>query len=352
MLSIAFLCNASSRIGGGHVMRCLALAEELAGGGAAVRFAVNQDAPHVVPALVRAGFSFTTGRTLMEAARNSGKQGSVDAVICDSYEIDAKIERFLRKMAGKVVAIDDLANRPHACDLLIDATYGRSTEDYRGLVPAGATVCAGAHYALLRRVFAALRETSLARRAIAGGVERVLVSLGLTDFGGVTVPIVAALLGTELKAQIDVVAGPAAQSRMALAEMAARDSRLVLHVDPKDMARLMTNADIAIGAGGTSSWERCCLGLPTVLAVLADNQRKIAEKLGEAGAVWLAHGAGEVLVGEIAHKVMKLSNDASARRRMIAAAAMIVDGRGATRAAEAIYTLIKRDAHEDILKCA
>ncbi|MGH6846062.1 MAG: UDP-2,4-diacetamido-2,4,6-trideoxy-beta-L-altropyranose hydrolase [Methylocella sp.] len=348
MLSIAFLCSASSRIGGGHVMRCLALAEELAGGRATVRFAVNQDAPLIVPSLERAGFSFTTGRTLMEAVQIAGGQGGVDAVICDSYEIDAKIERSLRKMAAKVVAIDDLANRPHACDLLIDATYGRSAEDYRDLVPSGATICAGANYALLRQEFAALRETSLARRATAGGVERVLVSFGLTDIGGVTARVVAALLGTELKAQIDVVVGPTAQSRIALAEMAARDSRLALHVDPADMARLMTNADIAIGAGGTSSWERCCLGLPTVLVVLADNQRVIAEKLSEAGAVWLVLGAGEDLVAEITRKVIELSNDASARRRMTGAAALIVDGRGATRVAEAIYGLAKRDVHADI----
>jgi UDP-2,4-diacetamido-2,4,6-trideoxy-beta-L-altropyranose hydrolase len=350
MLSIAFLCNASSRIGGGHVMRCLTLAEELAGDRATVRFVVNQDAPHVVPSLERAGFLFTTGRTLMEAAQIVGRQGSVDAVICDSYEIDAKIERSLRKMAAKVVTIDDLANRPHECDLLIDATYGRSAEDYRGLVPPGATICAGAHYAFLRPEFAALRETSLSRRATVGGVERVLVSLGLTDIGGVTARVVAALVSTELKAQIDVVVGPTAQSRNALAEMAARNSRLALHVDPADMARLMTNADIAIGAGGTSSWERCCLGLPTVLVVLADNQRVIAEKLGEAGAVWLALGASEDHVVEITHKVMELSNDGSARRRMTGAAAMIVDGCGATRVAEAIYTLPKRAVQTDIWK--
>lgn len=345
MLSIAFLCNASARIGGGHVMRCLALAEELAGGRATVRFAVNQDAPHVVPSLERSGFSFTTGCTLMEAARIAAQQGGVDAVICDSYEIDAKIERSMRKMPTIVVAIDDLANRPHDCDLLIDATYGRSAADYRGLVPFGATICAGSHYALLRQEFAALRPTSLARRAMSEGVARVLVSFGLTDIGGVTGLVVSELLRTELKAQIDVVVGPAAQSLIALAEMAARDSRLALHADPMDMARLMTNADIAIGAGGTSSWERCCLGLPAVLAVLADNQRVIAEKLGEAGAVWLALGAEEDLVAEITRKVMELSNDASARRRMTGAAALIVDGRGATRVAEAICTLIKRRPH-------
>jgi UDP-2,4-diacetamido-2,4,6-trideoxy-beta-L-altropyranose hydrolase len=333
MLSIAFLCDASSRIGGGHVMRCLTLAEELAGGPATVRFAVNQDAPHVVPSLERAGFSFTTGRTLMEAAQIAGRQGRFNAVICDSHEIDAKIERSLRKMAAKVVAIDDLANRPHECDLLIDATYGRSAEDYRDLVPSGAVILAGTRHALLRPEFAALRDESLARRATGGAVERILVSLGLTDIGGMTARVVAALVETELKAQIDVVIGPAAQSRTAVEALATRDSRVELHIDPPNMTRIMANADIAIGAGGTSSWERCCLGLPTVLVVLADNQRVIADNLGEVGAVRPIHPLPDSGLDEMMTSVISLADDVIIRRRMTKIAAGIVDGRGAERVA-------------------
>ena len=267
-------------------MRCLTLAGELARDGADVRFTVNEDAPRFAPSLQRSGFPFTAVRTLAEGLEIAARQNGVDAFVCDFYALDAEIERSLRATAAKIVVIDDLANRPHDCDLLIDTTFGRSTEDYRGLVPPGAVMLAGARYALLRPEFAALRDELLARRAAGGGVERILVSLGLTDVGGITARVVAALLETELnaQAQIDVVIGPMAQSRAELEAMAARNTRMELHIDPPDMARLMANADVAIGGGGTTSWERCCLGLPTVLVVLADNQRLIASKLGKVGA--------------------------------------------------------------------
>src|SRR5262245_40341993 len=107
MRSVAFLCNASSQIGGGHVMRCLTLAGELARSGANVRFLVNEEAPRFAPALERAGFAFTIVRRLADAAVIFAHQERFDAIICDSYEVDAKIERSLRAVAAKIVVIDD-----------------------------------------------------------------------------------------------------------------------------------------------------------------------------------------------------------------------------------------------------
>jgi UDP-2,4-diacetamido-2,4,6-trideoxy-beta-L-altropyranose hydrolase len=347
-MRVLFLTEAAAHIGGGHLMRCLTLAGELARGGADVRFAVNEDAPRFVPSLERAGFAFTTVRALPDAAEIAARQGGVDAIICDSYEFDAAAERLFRAAGAEIVVIDDLANRPHNCDLLIDATFGRVAQDYRDLVPPETVILAGALYALLRPEFAALRDESIARRAAGGGVKRILVSLGLTDIGGITARVIAALLEAELKAQIDVAIGPAAQSRAALEAMAARDSRIELHIDPPNMARLMTNADIAIGAGGTTSWERCCLGLPAVLVVLADNQRLIGEKLGAAGAVRTITGVTDANLVEITHTIIELSNDENARGKMIRAAATIIDGRGAVHATEAIYALMKQITSADV----
>ena len=232
--------------------------------------------------------------------------------------------------------IDDLANRPHDCDLLIDTTFGRSAEDYRDLVPPGAVILAGARYALLRPEFAALRAESLARRAAGGGVERILVSLGLTDLGGITARVVAALLETALKAQIDVVIGPSAQSRAELEAFAARERRVELHIDPPDMARLMTNADIAIGAGGTTSWERCCLGLPTIVIILADNQVWASQMLNEFGAINALMQTS--LATDIPNAIAELV-DPTTRREMTGKAADVTDGRGAERVCEAIIAI-------------
>jgi UDP-2,4-diacetamido-2,4,6-trideoxy-beta-L-altropyranose hydrolase len=347
-MRVLFLTEATAHIGGGHLMRCLTLAGELARGGANVRFAVNKDAPRFAPSLERAGFAVTTVRALSDASEIEARQGGVDTIVCDSYKFDTEIERSLRTIAAKIVVIDDLANRPHDCDLLIDTTFGRAAENYRDLVPPETVILAGARYALLRPEFAALRDESLARRAAGGGVKRILVSLGLTDFGGITARVVSALQAGELKAQIDVVIGPRVQSRATLEAMAARDSRMELHIDPPNIARLMTNADIAIGAGGTTSWERCCLGLPTVLVVLADNQRLIADKLGEAGAVRPIAGVTDAHLVEITHTIIELSNDENARGKMTRAAATIIDGRGTGHAKEAIYALMEQDTPADV----
>ena len=346
-MRVLFLTEAAAHIGGGHLMRCLTLAGELARGGADVRFAVNKDAQRFAPSVERAGFAFTTVRALADAAEIAARQGGVDTIVCNSYKFEAELERSLRTIAAKIVVIDDLANRPDHCDLLIDATLGRAAQDYRDLVSPETVILAGERYALLRPEFAALRGESLARRAAGGSVKRILVSLGLTDIGGITARVAAALLEADLKAQIDVVIGPRVQSRAALEAMAAGDSRMELHIDPANMARLMTNADIAIGAGGTTSWERCCLGLPTVLVVLADNQRLIGERLGRVGAVRPITGATDAHLVEITHAIFELSNDEYARGKMIRAAATIIDGRGAVLATEAIYALMKQDAPAD-----
>ncbi|HXN88452.1 MAG TPA: UDP-2,4-diacetamido-2,4,6-trideoxy-beta-L-altropyranose hydrolase, partial [Methylocella sp.] len=185
-MRVLFLTEAAAHIGGGHLMRCLTLAGELARGGAEVRFAVNKDAPRFAPSLERTGFAFTTVRALSDAAEIAARQGDADTIVCDSYNFDAELELSLRTIAAKIIVIDDLANRPHNCDLLIDATFGRGARDYRDLVSPETVILAGARYALLRPEFAALRDESLVRRAVGGGVKRILVSLGLTDIGGIT----------------------------------------------------------------------------------------------------------------------------------------------------------------------
>lgn len=337
-MKVLFVTEASAQIGGGHVMRCLALATELACRGADVRFAVNEVAPLYVPSIARSRFPVETIATFGAAEAIAEHEGGVEAIICDSYSCDAEIERRFRPVARTIVVLDDLADRPHDCDLLIDTTYGRRREDYDGLTPPDAQILVGAGYALLRPEFLALREESLRRRAIGGGIKRILVSLGLTDVGGVTARVVAALSRLDLDAHINIVISPNASSRQDLERLAAKDARLMLHIDPPEIARLMAEADLAVGAGGTTSWERCCMGLPTVLLVLADNQRLVAQKLAEAGAALVAQGNADAVLEEMTAKVAALAGDRGLLSRISANAAKTVDGEGARRAASAILT--------------
>ena len=218
---IALRVDASPEIGGGHVMRCLTLARALSEREATCVFLSAPGTAETVPALARAGLPVFT------VDGNSGgpppefrahwPEGT-DCVIVDHYGIDSEIERQFRTWAKAIVVIDDLANRRHDCDLLIDQTFGRTAEEYRQWVPESCTVLAGSAYALVRPEFAAARPAALARRAATGPIRRILVSLGLTDLGGVTARVLRTLLALRLPCAIDVVLGGRAAS---LAEVQA-----------------------------------------------------------------------------------------------------------------------------------
>lgn len=330
---IIFRADASSKSGGGHVMRCLTLAEEFRAAGWSVGFAANAESRDIIPRLNNCADLLLGTDTLPldpEAVKRRWPSGC-DVFVVDHYDLGASFEKACRDFARHIVVIDDLANRPHDCDLLIDTNFGRRAEDYGGLVPADAHLLIGADYALLRPEFAAHRAEALARRATLTKVDRILVSLGLTDLGGITARVVQPLLEIDGSFSIDVVIGHAAASRSFLEDFATREQRLCLHVDPPDMAALMASADLAIGAGGTTSWERCCLGLPTLVLVLADNQKMIAEELSRAGAAIRLERYDRIDPKAVAETVAHLIVDFAKLRATADRAATICDGAGAAK---------------------
>jgi len=335
-MKITIVTEASALIGGGHVMRCLTLAAVARDSGCDVTFCVNREAFTAVPRLAAAGFE-----TLIadDPVSSRGLQvAPSDLVIVDSYRSDRHFERALRDKTGSIAVIDDLAERVHDCDLLIDTTWGRAVSDYEGLVPKRATVLAGASYALLRPEFVQARRAALDARAGRSGRLRCLISLGLTDVGGITAAIVRALLASESNFLLDVVVGPNAPSLMELRHLADTFGHVSLHVDVTNMAALMADADVAVGAGGSTSWERCCLGLPTVMVVVADNQHLVASSLAEAGAVVVVE-CGADQDARAVNALASLSRDDL--HRMSAAAAAVTDGHGAARVWSGLRHLVE-----------
>ena len=305
-MQVTFRTDASLDIGTGHVMRCLTLADALRAHGASCRF-ICRDAEQTLAAL---GAS------------------PVDWLIVDHYALDAAWGRALRPACRRLAVIDDLADRPHDCDLLLDQNLGRSAADYAGLVLAGCKVLAGAAYALLRPEFAALREYSLARRR-AGGLKRLLVAMGGVDKDNVTGSILAALRGCDLDraAEITVVMGskaPWLEQVKAQADLMPWPTRVEVNV--AHMAQLMAVSDLAIGAAGTTAWERCCLGLPSLVMVLAANQQSGASALA-AGHAALLLKDGDNLPLELAEKLAWLG-DGQVLASMQAACAGVTDGTG------------------------
>jgi UDP-2,4-diacetamido-2,4,6-trideoxy-beta-L-altropyranose hydrolase len=318
-----FRVDAAPAIGGGHVMRCLALAGALGESGWTCRFLVGGGTVATVPALAQAGHAVYEGEKCWRAA-----PGMADLLVVDHYRLDAGYEGGWRAGARRILAIDDLADRRHDCDLLLDPTAGRVAADYAGLVPPGCRLLLGPEYALLRPEFARRRGEALARRG-AGPVRRVLIAPGATDPTDLATTLIDAA-ETLPGVAIDVAIGSAAPHLQRLRERAARSPRLHLQVDEPDMAGLMVAVDLCLGAAGGTSWERCCLGLPSLLVVIADNQELVARGLVAAGAVELATAEHPAA---LAAALRRLIEDGARRRVMSAAAAALCDGEGARRVA-------------------
>lgn len=324
--AILFVCDAGPDIGGGHVMRSLTLAQALTAAGATCAFLARPAVEAVLET-----FAPETARTVAAEP--------FDAVVFDHYGLSAPDHRALARGRPTLV-IDDLANRPLEADLVLDSGPARRAEDYAGLTPPGTVLLLGPGHAPVRPAFAALREAALARRAAGGPVRRILVSLGLTDVGGITGRVVDLLRPRLGDIALDVVMGGGAASLPRL--RALEDHRLTLHIDTQDMPRLTLEADLAIGAGGSSSWERCILALPTLTLILADNQVAVAKALAEAGAspnLDISDAGFEAAFGQ---RIDQLIADASLRAALSAASAEVCDGGGAGRVAAAILARMAR----------
>lgn len=352
-MKIAFRTDASLQIGTGHVMRCLTLADALRERGAHTTFICRPQAGdmlewirqrgHVVKALSPAEDNFNA--TVEPIHANwLGTDWASDAVqtqaafddqmfnwlVVDHYALDERWERALKVNYQRLLVIDDLADRRHACDLLLDQTFGRALEDYSVLVPNECKVMCGAEYALLRPEFAALRSYSLKRR-LQSSWRELLITMGGIDKDNATVRVLKALRACNLPAdcRISVVMG---ESAPWLDDV--RKQALVMpwptrvFVGITDMAKLMADCDLAIGAAGATSWERCCLGLPSVLLVLAENQLKVASGLKKVGAAALiaTHKPWE---SQFEALLSQLLVDQNMLSTMSVASAGIVNGMGA-----------------------
>ncbi len=354
-LNVALRCDASTEIGTGHVMRCLTLALGLRAAGHRCTF-IARDLPGGLGERITAeGFALVRLPTpdaafVPEGAapahagwagvpwqRDAAETRAVleagyDWVVLDHYAFDIKWQSIAVPPAARLAVIDDLADRVHRCDLLLDQNLGRKAADYDRLVPVLAERLIGPDYALLRPGFAGLRDAALAARAARGGALcHILIALGGVDQPGVSRLLLRALAGLPLPVgvRIDVVMGPASPSLDRVRAEAARmpvPCRVL--VDVVDMAGLMASADLAIGGVGGTAWERCARGLPSLFVVMADNQAAGAAALVAAGAGLMLGVAGaKGLAGRLAEALAMLSEPA-ALQAMSARAAAVTGGRG------------------------
>lgn len=365
-LCVCFRADASVRIGSGHVMRCLTLANALRARGAECRFICREHPGHLISQIEAKGFPVIRlplfaeipGRPQKPAGfphtahhawlGNSPEQDAaecarhlasspVDWLIVDHYALEAAWETALRPYCRQIMVIDDLADRAHRCAVLLDQNLGRTEAAYQALLPSTCRILTGPQHALLRPEFAAWRVASLARREQACvSNERplqLLINLGGVDLANDSERILATLTPEMLppNTRITVILGPSAPHRKAV-EQRSQDLHwpCTVIVGANNMGELLSQADLAIGAAGSSTWERCCLGLPTLALVLADNQRGIAAAL--AAHTGLA-SAGEDLAASLQQFFQQLRSpeERLAHSRRVAE---LVDGRGCERVAD------------------
>lgn len=334
-MKVAIRADASASLGTGHIMRCLALAEGLQVKGAEVLF-LTRELPAPLQERIQAlGAGHLplpvkpewTPEEDADACRLA-LAGKVDWLIVDHYRLDVAWETAMRPRASRLLALDDLGRR-HACDLLIDQNLC-SEVLYAG---AGCRGLLGPAYALLRPEFARARA-SLARRG--GRLARVLVSFGGSDPSGETAKALDALESMPTLAA-DVVFGGANPRMTELTQ------RCLTHADrwhglaqSADMAGLMAGADLALGAGGSTTWERCCLGLPALTISVADNQERIVAAAHAAGVSWHLGPASEVTAGHIHQVLNELAASPEKLAAMEARGLDLVDSQGVERVVRAM----------------
>ncbi|WP_293677053.1 UDP-2,4-diacetamido-2,4,6-trideoxy-beta-L-altropyranose hydrolase [uncultured Phenylobacterium sp.] len=329
---ILFVVDAGPGVGGGHVMRSLTLAQAMEAQGARFAFV----GPPAMAEMLNA-FAPDAVRIVADDTAAAVGREAFDAIVFDHYGLSEPDHRGMAGTAPALV-IDDLADRPLGADVVLDAGPERKAEDYLGLAPESARLLLGPSFAPVRPEFAALRGPALAWRG--EPVQRILIAMGLTDVDGITARIVERVRPRVQDIGLDVVLGAAAPSAPGLQKIARRDGRLLLHVDTPHMARLTAEADIGIGAPGSSTWERCTLGLPSVLVVLAENQRPAARAMAERGAALVVDLADARFEEDFDRALLRLLRDSAARRELAVRSAEICDGLGAGRTAEIFLRLI------------
>lgn len=268
---ILFRCDAGDKTGGGHLVRCLAFANGLKEKNCDVYFLCNDQAWEF-PALLNSGFKRLTEA---ELAQHHFAYG-----IVDHYGLDAQYERFLKPFCDKILVIDDLADRPHDCDMLVDFSPSRKAQDYKNLVPPSCKLFIGLEYFILRKEFFE-RENHNTKT---DPRKNIFLTMGSID-GTENLPPVLAYL-EKYKPQLNIhVLMTSKTKTLERVKKSAQESHhhVTLHVDIPSPAPVMKAADLAITAGGMTCLELVALGVPTLAMIVADNQRENVGYLAKHG---------------------------------------------------------------------
>lgn len=361
-MKIVFRVDSSSSIGSGHIIRCLTLAHALSRGGTEINFICRELPGHGIALIIANGFNViplpyskhdaeatehlslyqrwlgTTQENELAAINTvlKGLNGSIDWLIVDHYALDWQWEKQFKSGAQRLMVIDDLANRQHDCDLLLDQNfYSNPSLRYAKLAPKNCIQLLGPHYALLRDEFVQERKNAKVRDKL----DKVLIFFGAVDLTNETKKAILACLEISNIKHIKVIVGYANPYKEEIESLCNFYSRLSYYCNIQNMAELMVGVDLAIGAGGSTTWERCCMGLPTMVIPIAENQIESANTLNSAGIIKKIDDLKEQ---DLVTYLQFLIANLSALTAMSEKCFDIVDGKGAERVVAAMLTMNRR----------
>ena len=354
-MKVVFRADASSKIGAGHIVRCKTLADELHYRGAEVRFVCSELSGNLMRVLkeaghqaviLRSGFE-SPGDTLAEIAVGAKAQSvdamqtveelahlEVDWLVVDNYHLDVHWEILLRPHARHVLVIDDLADRRHDCDVLVDPTYGETAERYKGLLSTDTYCMCGSQYALLRPQFIA-RRPSCVKSIPQVRKMRVHVFFGSTDLFNHTLRFSELLLRHFAGLQIVAIVGRDNGFRDQLQALSeAHRDRFSWQSDVSDMAASMAVCDVAFGAPGGATWERAALGLPAAYLAVSSSHEKILERLNANGLCSYLGVADQITDDNFLEGMRAFLTDAKSLEDMGTRGLQAIDAKGVQRVAD------------------
>jgi len=334
-----FRCDASSQVGIGHFMRCMTLAKALHNNGWQTAFLMD----------LATDYDFSNSdQSKFKILPENAFPDQCDLMVIDHYGLDQDYHAMCRKWAKQIMVIDDLANRQYDCDILLDQTYGRSASDYKSLTLDYCEILCGHDYILLKDAFLSLREVAIKKRHSTERVQNILINFGSTNPNGIIQTTLTALSKfVDWPLTINVVCSTIAEELDAVSELIsemneAGDHKVTLKLDVTNMEEFMMDADLAIGAGGTTSWERACLGLPTLLIEVSQDQTLVSKNLQKQGAIKYLGELNSITGHDIDKAFESVRDNGEFLRQMSEKAFKICDGQGVSRVISVIDSVIEK----------
>jgi len=350
-MKVFFRTDASIRLGSGHLMRCMTLARELRTKGCQITFVCRGLPSSLHLLLEQEEYPLWTLSVESESASQGWQEDAAgtaqcikeggaraDWVVVDHYELDARWEMSLRDHADKIMVIDDLADRKHECDLLLDQNL-HDGSPYRERVPTGTEVLMGPHYALLRDEFRQARQHVAPKM---GTVRRMVICFGSTDPTDETTKALAAVRQLNLRdIDIDVIVGASNPRVREIAELCVALPYIHFHLQVSDMANFLARTDLALGGAGVSTWERLALGVPTLVVAVADNQVENMRQLQKLSLAIKLGISREVSVSDMARGIHGMLSSPDELKAMSQRAFNFVDGKGTSRVADRLMMVVR-----------